>query len=75
MRLTPTSLRSLETGGDDSLLADCRVRQIIRVSSEISTTGCRVSGGKAECRTGRIVTNMYKGIGEVGRFNAQARTV
>jgi hypothetical protein len=28
---------------------------------------------KAEGWTGRIVTNMYKGIGEVGRYNAQAR--
>ena len=28
---------------------------------------------KAEGWTGRIVTDMYKSIGEVGRFNAQAR--
>ena len=28
---------------------------------------------KAEGWTGRIVTNMYKGIGEVGRYTAQAR--
>ena len=32
-----------------------------------------LDGLKAEGWTGRIVTDMYKGIHEVGRFNAQAR--
>ena len=32
-----------------------------------------LDGLKAEGWTGRIVTDMYKGIGQVGRYNAQAR--